>query len=68
MIGTREVSKTSNGNFGGIYSHDQVSNPGDCSTWYYCADLKEGQTTTKSWFPANELKITKIGTPEHVKV
>jgi len=68
MIGTREVSKTFGGNYGGLYSPDQVSNPGDCKNWFYCTDDKDGNGKSKCWKKADDLKITKIVTPEHVRV
>ena len=47
MIGTRERE-----NFGGIYSDDQVANPGDCSKWYYC-DIKQMETNDHK--PSNQV-------------
>ena len=55
------MSKTFGGNYGGLYSPDQVSNPGDCKNWFYCTDDKDGNGKSKCWKKADDLKITKIG-------
>ena len=48
------------GNYGGLYSANQVSNPGDCTQWFFCTDSKETSgAKVKEWKPAPDFRITK---------
>ena len=39
-----------------------MSNPGDCSQWFFCTDSKETSgAKVKEWKPAPDFRITKIG-------